>query len=115
MKKINPNQREIGVYFPEGGRQAEACVWAPLAERVELLIDKNSGKYPLEQDEFGYWYLSTGALQPGDRYAFLIDGEKERPDPASLHQPEGVHKHSEAVDTRRFRWSDQQWRNPPLD
>ncbi len=115
MKKLNPDQREIGVWFPEGGNQANIEVWAPLAETIELLLEKDGSKHPLVKDDFGYWQLRTAALQAGDRYAFVIDGEKERPDPCSLYQPESVHKYSEAVDTRRFTWTDGQWSNPPLD
>ena len=115
MKRVSPSRREIGVYFPEGSNEAEIAVWAPLAKSVELILEKDSTKFKLEKGDFGYWHLRTAAIQAGDRYAFLIDGEKERPDPCSLFQPEGVHKHSEAVDTRQFRWTDQQWMNLPLN
>lgn len=115
MKKINPDQREIGVWFPKGGNEANIQVWAPLAESIELLLERDGSKHPLLRDDFGYWRLRTAALQAGDRYAFLIDGQKERPDPCSLFQPGSVHQYSEAIDTGRFVWTDGQWKNLPLD
>jgi maltooligosyltrehalose trehalohydrolase len=52
--------------------------------------------------------------KPGDRYSFVLDGNRERPDPASRSQPEGVHGASEIVDPEAFHWSDQQWKGIDL-
>ena len=115
MKKVNPRQREIGVYFPENSEEAHICVWAPMAKSVQFVLEKDGTKHPLEKDNVGYWNGQNASMQAGDRYTFLIDGDKERPDPCSLYQPEDVHSHSEVVDIRQFRWTDQQWTNPSLD
>ncbi len=43
-----------------------------------------------------------------------LDGERERPDPVSRWQPQGVHRPSRIVDPNSFRWSDQAWKGIPL-
>jgi len=50
---------------------------------------------------------------PGALYRYRLNGEIERPDPASRLQPQGVHGPSEVVD-RSFSWEDQLWRGLPL-
>lgn len=51
----------------------------------------------------------------GCRYLFRLDDSEERPDPASRYQPEGVHRASEVVDPRSFRWTDSEWKGLPLE
>ena len=53
--------------------------------------------------------------RPGDRYRFILDGSKERPDPCSRFQPEGVHGPSEIVDPDSFAWSDANWKGIALN
>ena len=48
-------------------------------------------------------------------YEFLVDGDKEYPDPASLSQPGGVHGASKAIDVTEFPWTDRDWKNIPLE
>lgn len=45
----------------------------------------------------------------GDRYSLVLDGARERPDPWSRSQPEGVHGRSEIVDPAAFAWTDTTW------
>jgi maltooligosyltrehalose trehalohydrolase len=104
--------RNIGVSFRNG--HAEVRLWAPLPEKVELCIN-GSIKIPLKKQHRGYWHLNTELLQPGDRYLFRLDGNEEFPDPASLLQPNGVHRASEAIEIENFEWTDAAWSNPPLD
>ncbi len=47
-------------------------------------------------------------LGPGTRYFYVLDGDKERPDPASRCQPLDVHGPSEVIDPR-FSWQDKFW------
>ncbi|MGA0557930.1 malto-oligosyltrehalose trehalohydrolase [Larkinella sp. VNQ87] len=112
--ELDVHRRSLGVTFTGDG-MAEVVVWAPLAESVDLLLIDPSDCLPLEKQTQGYWTLSTARLQPGDRYQFRLNGEKVRPDPASLAQPEGVHGPSGAVDTTRFSWNDPDWPNLPLE
>jgi maltooligosyltrehalose trehalohydrolase len=52
--------------------------------------------------------------RPGDRYWLVLDGTKERPDPCSRLQPDGVHGPSEIVDPDSFEWSDRNWKGIDL-
>lgn len=51
---------------------------------------------------------------PGTSYIYRLDDERERPDPASRFQPEGVHGPSQVVDPHEFRWDDGDWKGTPL-
>jgi maltooligosyltrehalose trehalohydrolase len=113
MNRAAIQERTIGVNFNEQGR-AEILVWAPLAQKVELQVTESKAPLSLTKEAYGYWRLQTGALKQGDRYKFVIDGTAY-PDPASLSQPEGVHGHSQAIDSKTFAWKDKEWNNLPLE
>lgn len=80
----------------------------------------------MEKDPGGYWKLllpsaSRSALSPdlplvhpGARYFFRLDDSVTCPDPASFHQPEGVHGPSELADRHHFQWDDGSWPGIPL-
>ena len=91
-------------------------VWAPFRDAVELRLDGAALRetMPLTLEGKGYWSADIHGARPGDRYAFLLDGEILRPDPASRYQPESVHAPSEVVDTA-FPWSDGSWGGLPLE
>jgi len=72
-------------------------VWAPDAKQVELCLDER--RRPMEPAEGGLYRLEVDEAPVGSRYAFSLDGGPERPDPASKHQPEGVHAPSALVAT----------------
>jgi maltooligosyltrehalose trehalohydrolase len=69
----------------------------------------------MEPREFGYFEATVPDVSAGTRYLYVLDGEKKRPDPASRHQPDGVHKPSAVVDPDAFRWTDQNWTGLPLN
>lgn len=102
-----------GVTFSREG-EAQVLVWAPKAKKVKLQFGMGGKALDLEQRAYGFWTLQTRALWPGDRYGFLLDGKGPFPDPATLHQPEGVHGLSEACDLQKFEWTDQGWENPAM-
>jgi len=52
-------------------------------------------------------------VEPGSLYFYILEGQKERPDPASRFQPQGVHGPSQVVDTQ-FAWQDECWFGLPL-
>ena len=62
----------------------------------------------------GYFHAVAEGISAGALYRYRLDGEKERPDPASRYQPQGVHGPSQIVDSR-FNWSDSEWRGIPLE
>jgi maltooligosyltrehalose trehalohydrolase len=62
----------------------------------------------------GYFHTVVEGVAAGTLYRYRLDGEKERPDPASRYQPNGVHEPSQIVDSR-FDWNDSHWRGIPLE
>ncbi|MBD2756131.1 malto-oligosyltrehalose trehalohydrolase [Spirosoma validum] len=112
MNQALINRRTLGVTFTDDG----ACVrvWAPLAQSVALHLCQQDVTIPLRHDG-NYWQTLVSELKPGDTYKFILNGTLERPDPVSLAQPEGVHGPSQAVDTSAFSWTDDDWRNLPLE
>lgn len=113
MKEINTRKRTIGINF-NTSEEADIVLWAPYAEKASVVLKQKNTLLPLNKGEHGYWRLSTPEIKPGDLYKFLLDEEKERPDPASLFQPEGVHGPSTALDVTDFIWTDHTWSNIPL-
>lgn len=94
---------------------ADFTVWAPKAEFAELNIPAKNLRLPLTKEDFGFWTIQTNQIKEGDHYLIVLDKQLERPDPASLFQPDGVHGVSEAVDLSAFKWTDQDWRSPLLE
>jgi maltooligosyltrehalose trehalohydrolase len=92
---------------PRGG--VTFRLWAPSAERVDLVIDRPQ---PMERREEGWFVLSVPTAGAGTRYRFRIDGELDVPDPASAFQPADVNGPSEVVD-HDYRWRHADWRGRP--
>ena len=110
---MNELYRRVGAYYNDGA--CHFVVWAPEKESVELIIVHPYQKtYPLQKDDAGYWQTTVNDAVPGMRYLYRLDGELERPDPASISQPEGVHKASEVID-RNFNWTDDNWKGLPME
>ena len=90
-------------------------VWAPFALSVSLkFVAPEQRLVPLKKSERGYWHTRAEGCLPATQYRYLLDGERERPDPASQYQPDGVHGPSEVVDHAAFRWTDSGWKGLPL-
>ncbi len=89
-------------------------VWAPFHDRVDVHVVAPEGRrVPLTRAERGYHEAVVDGVAPGARYLFAFDG-KERADPASRLQPDGVHGPSEVV-SRDFSWHDAGWDGIPLE
>ena len=100
--------------LPGGG--CRFLVYAPAARTVDVrLLSPAEGFFPLERDERGYHRGVVGEAGPGSLYRYRLDGERERPDPASRHQPDGVHGPSCVTDPNAFRWEDRGWAGLPLE
>lgn len=108
------HKQTIGVTIDQAGK-ATVGLWAPMAKEVAINLISRNLQLPLEKDDFGYWMLETGQIAVGETYNFILDMEKELPDPASKAQPEGVHGYSEVVDLKAFPWTDHSWQNLPLE
>jgi len=99
------------VYLGDG--RCSFCVWAPRAQTVAVCLTAPRKRLvPLTRGERGYYHGVTAGVEPGSLYFYLLDGEKERPDPASRSQPQGVHGPSQVVDLRAFPRPDYCWPGP---
>ena len=74
------------VYLGDG--RTRFRVWASKRERVDLhLTAPDDRVVPMEPRELGYFEVTVEDAPPGTRYLYRLDGEVERPDPASRSQP----------------------------
>ena len=100
---------------PINGNSARFRVWTPYATSVAVrLIDQNMVTVPMQPNGRGYFDVTIRDIGSRSRYRYVLDGVKERPDPASRFQPEGVHGPSVVVDPGAFQWTDQAWNGLPL-
>ncbi|MGH7039370.1 MAG: malto-oligosyltrehalose trehalohydrolase [Stellaceae bacterium] len=58
----------------------------------------------------GWHERVSGRAGAGTRYRFILPDGFSVPDPASRHQPEGVHGPSEVIDPAAYAWRDGAWR-----
>lgn len=114
LRQTDINKRSLGVNFNANG-EAEVAIWAPLQDKVQLILSKNNKIINLTKDDFGYWKTVTDELKEGDLYKVSLGEDKVFPDPASVSQPGGVHGSSKAIDIRKFEWRDDNWNNLPLE
>jgi maltooligosyltrehalose trehalohydrolase len=93
----------------------EGCVrfrvWAPRCRHVAVRLVSPTPDAPraLRRNASGWFEATLRGVMPGSRYVYRLDGNRERPDPASRAQPEGVHGPSEVVDPDAFTWTDAGW------
>ncbi len=83
-------------------------VWAPHADRVDLVLPRSGQERALARGDDGWWHDDRD-VPHGTDYALRLDGGDPRPDPRSAWQPQGVHGPSRAFDTAAFAWSDDGW------
>ena len=97
-----------------GDERCRFRVWAPYAGRVEVHILSPEDRFvPLQKDPKGYHQGEAFGIPPGALYRYRLDEKKERPDPASRCQPQGVHGPSQVLDPY-FPWKDSAWSGPSL-
>ncbi len=97
-----------------GDRKYQFRVWAPKVQSLDLrLLDPSERISPMKRRDRGYYECEAEDVKPGTRYFYRIDGARDRPDPASRFQPEGVHRASAVVDPL-FPWTDAHWHGVPL-
>ena len=103
----------LGASCLEGGRCAFR-VWAPLSRSVEVhVLSPREQARRLERDEKGVHRGVLEHVEPGSRYLYRLEDGRERPDPASRFQPEGVHGPSQVL-LSDFPWDDSAWAGLPL-
>ncbi|MCB9737105.1 MAG: malto-oligosyltrehalose trehalohydrolase [Deltaproteobacteria bacterium] len=86
---------------PDDDGACTFCVWAPRAERVDVVLVGAAGAEQraeaLTRGPDGYFTGRVAGVPVGARYRYRLDGDAERPDPASRAQPDGVHGPSQVV------------------
>lgn len=106
-------KRKLGA-IPKS-RGTEFLLWAPHRESVRLkLISPGDEVFEMKPEGDGYFGAFLKGVGRGARYIFVLDGDTERPDPASRSQPEGVHGPSEVIDNGAFPWDEGGWGGIPL-
>jgi len=104
----------IGAHYLGNGH-CEFIAWAPLLKEVKLkIVSPLERLVPLSRDKRGYWKTRVEDVPPGTRYFYQLEGERDRPDPASYFQSEGVHGPSQVVDHYSFHWDDDTWKGLDL-
>ena len=107
----------FGAQVLEGGR-IRFRLWAPAAERVDLLLETTHGggvTIPMACTEAGWYELTSDRATAGDLYRYRIHGFGEVPDPASRYNPQGVHGPSQVLEPGQFIWNDRGWRGRPWE
>jgi maltooligosyltrehalose trehalohydrolase len=92
-------------------------VWAPHRKQVELvLLDGGRRRgIAMQREEHGYFVHQEPNVAEGQRYAYRLDNGPERPDPASLWQPDGIHQPSAVLRPERFAWTNHAWQGVPRE
>jgi maltooligosyltrehalose trehalohydrolase len=107
--------RLLGAVPQRDGRTAFR-VWAPFAERVEVVLRERLAA--MTPAPGGYHAAVIDDAPAGTRYRYRLhrhgEAAVERADPASRHQPDGLHGPSAVDDPAGFVWTDAAWRSPPL-
>src|SRR6202158_4005975 len=86
-------------------------VWAPRLERLAVKISGTMFPMTRVGEDFE---VCVPDARPGDLYSLVLNGERERPDPVSRFQPQGVHGPSQIVDPDSLTWTDGSWKGIPL-
>lgn len=90
-------------------------VWAPRLLSLGVRLEGASQAVPMSRGADDVFDVTLPQAGVGTDYRYILDGERERPDPVSRFQPRGVHGPSRVVDPEAFSWSDQAWRGLPLE
>ena len=96
--------------LPSGGVQFR--VWAPHVQTLAVHI--SGAVFPMTREGEDFQVLIPQA-KPVQTYSLVLDDAKERPDPVSRSQPQGVHGPSAIIDPNSFPWSDQDWKGLELE
>ncbi|HET7433234.1 MAG TPA: malto-oligosyltrehalose trehalohydrolase [Thermoanaerobaculia bacterium] len=103
----------LGAHLQDDGR-CQFRVWAPHHSSIELhIVAPREQRIAMTKSPRGYFETTVDDCAEGTRYFFTVNGN-DRPDPASRHQPEGVHGPSEVIG-HDFAWNDAEWKGLPLE
>ena len=119
-----PWKLRFGAWVLDGG-SAEFRVWAPKLKQLAVRILGDQPRtipmtvtHPPDSESGGEFVATVPNVAEGMDYFYVLDAgldtERERPDPVSRCQPQGVHGPSRVVNPNSFHWSDEQWAGIPL-
>lgn len=108
----NMSRPAIGATTLPNGR-THFRVWAPQRKSVALKLSTDAKQHSLTADAHGFFSATFSDVPEGTAYSFILDGELERPDPASRSQLDGVQGPSRVVDLT-YPWHDLGWSGVPL-
>ncbi len=101
-----------------GDDTVEFRIWAPsptnLAVRVLGARPRTIPMTRSSEVEDSEFTATVPDVSEGTDYFYILEGERECPDPVSRWQPGGVHGPSRVVNPTSFHWSDQGWSGIPL-
>ncbi len=116
--RTNHTTRSFKRRYPIGAEligpdQTHFRVWAPKAQRVDLVLEDSAAKTPGQEfhvlaPEKGGYFSGSANAGAGACYRFRVN-DRSYPDPASRFQPDGPHGPSCIVDPAGFRWTDSHW------
>jgi maltooligosyltrehalose trehalohydrolase len=101
---------------PRADGSTEFRVWAPLAKSLDVkLLGVEARVLPLARAGGGVFEARVEGVGAGQDYFYVVDGERERPDPVSRSQAAaGVHGPSRVVAPGAFEWTDEEWKGIAL-
>lgn len=91
-----PMNGTLGAVYLGDGR-CRFRVWAPLHAKVEVHLLSPDRFVALTAKSDGYHEGEAEGIPPGSLYFYRLSHGLDRPDPASRHQPAGVHGPSQVV------------------
>jgi maltooligosyltrehalose trehalohydrolase len=101
-----------------GDGASEFRVWAPNLTSLSVrILGETPRTIPMTRSsnpEDSEFVATVPNVPEGTDYFYILDGERERPDPVSRWQTRGVHGPSRVVDPESFPWSDRAWCGIPL-
>ncbi len=104
--------KKIGATYL-GHQAGHFTVWSPLNIPVAVSLLQSGRLISMEETGCGYHEAIVEDVSPGELYRFHLGEDKQRPDPASRFQPQGVHGPSVLIDSQ-FAWDDAHWSGMPL-
>ena len=106
----DPEIPKVGVIALDA-RTACWRVWAPQSKRVELVLGRGEGarRLAMADEPRGYFACTERMPDPGQRYAYALDGGPPLPDPCSRWQPDGIDAPSAVWFPERFAWDEGVW------
>jgi maltooligosyltrehalose trehalohydrolase len=102
------NERQFGARPTADGTSFR--LWAPAAQRVDLLLEKPQA---MQRGEDGWFSADVSGVKAGAHYKFRIDDAIDVPDPASAFQPDDISGPSEVIDHTGYQWRSTDWRGRP--